>query len=89
MNIEELTNTLDDLPKRLHDLYGFEILGGGDTGRPPRLQIGRAVRGIYAIILIDPGFQVSVSDSDVVFNNSECSVTINNKIYNVQITNIT
>ena len=87
MSVEELTNTLDDLPKRLHDLYGFEILGGGDTGRPSRLQIGRAVRGIYATILIDPGFQVRVSSEDVVFSNNECNVTINNKTYHVQISN--
>lgn len=87
MTTEELTSTLDDLPKRLHDLYGFELLGGGDTGRPPRLQIGRAVRGIYATILIDPGLQVHVSDSCVVFNNSECNVTIDNKTYHVQISN--
>lgn len=87
MNVEELTNTLDDLPKRLHDLYGFEILGGGDTGRPPRLQIGRAVRGIYATILIDPGFQVRVSSENVVFNNNECNVTISNNHYHVQISN--
>ena len=88
MSTEELTNILDDLPKRLHDLYGFEILGGGDTGRPPRLQIGRAVRGTYAIILVDPGLQVRVSYSGVVFSNSECNVTIDNKVYHVQISNI-
>ena len=87
MSIEELTNTLDDLPKRLHDLYGFEILGGGDTGRPSRLQIGRAVRGIYATILIDPGFQVDVHHFRVVFSNAEYNVTIDNKVYNVQISN--
>ncbi len=87
MSIEELTNKLDDLPKRLHDLYGFEVLGGGDTGRTPRLQIGRAVRGIYATILIDPGLQVRVSNDDVVFNNNECNVTIDNKTYHVQISN--
>ena len=87
MSLEDLTNKLDDLPKRLHDLYGFELLGGGDTGRPPRLQIGRAVRGIYATILIDPGLQVHVSNSCVVFSNTECSVTISNKTYHVEISN--
>jgi hypothetical protein len=84
MSSEELTNTLDDLPKRLHDLYGFEILGG-DNGRPLRLQIGRAVRGIYATILIDPGLQVSVSDSQLVFVSAGSSVTIDRTIYHVQI----
>jgi hypothetical protein len=86
MSTEELTDTLDDLPKRLHDLYGFEILGGGDTGRPPRLQIGRAVRGTYATILIDPGLKVSVQEHQVVFSNIESSVTINRNSYHVQIT---
>ena len=88
MSTEELTNILDDLPKRLHDLYRFEILGGGDTGRPPRLQIGRAVRGTYAIILVDPGLQVRVSNDNVVFSNSECNVAIDNNQYHVQISNI-
>lgn len=86
MSTEELTDTLDDLSKRLHDLYGFEILGGGDTGRPPRLQIGRAVRGTYATILIDPGLRVSVQEHRVVFSNIESSVTINRNSYHVQIT---
>lgn len=85
MSTEELTNTLDDLPKRLHDLYGFEVLGGGDTGRVPRLQIGRAVRGTYATILIDPGLKVSVQEHQVVFSNIESSVTINRTAYHVQL----
>jgi hypothetical protein len=85
MSIEELTDTLDDLPKRMHDLYGFEVLGGGDTGRVPRLQIGRAVRGTYATILIDPGLKVSVQEHQVVFINIESSVTINRNTYHVQI----
>jgi hypothetical protein len=84
MTREELTDTLDDLSKRLHDLYGFEILGG-DNGRPLRLQIGRAVRGTYATILIDPGLQVDVSSSYVVFKSTESSVTIDKAIYHVQI----
>jgi hypothetical protein len=84
MTREELTETLDDFPKRLHDLYGFEILGG-DNGRPLRLQIGRAVRGTYATILIDPGLQVDVSSSYVVFKSTESSVTIDRTIYHVQI----
>ncbi len=84
MSREELTNTLDDLPKRLHDLYGFEILGG-DNGRPLRLQIGRAVRGTYATLLIDPGLKVSVQEHQVVFSNIESSVTINRTAYHVEL----
>lgn len=87
MSAEELTHTLDDLPKRMHDLYGFEILGGGDTGRPPRLQIGRAVRGTYATILIDPGLEVNVTPSSVTFSNAESIVTISRNEYHVQIAN--
>jgi hypothetical protein len=86
MSTEELNNTLDDLPKRLHDLYGFEIMGGGDTGRPPRLQIGRAVRGTYATILIDPGLKVSVQEHQVVFTSTESCVTISRTSYYVEIT---
>jgi hypothetical protein len=85
MSTEELKIALDELPKRMHDLYGFEILGGGDSGRPPRLQIGRAVRGTYATILIDPGLEVSVSPLSVTFNNTESSVTISRSEYHVQI----
>lgn len=85
MSAEELTETLDDLSKRMHDLYGFEILGGGDTGRPPRLQIGRAVRGTYATILIDPGLEVSVHPSEIVFKNAQTSVTINRTKYHVKL----
>jgi len=84
MSAEELTNTLDELPKRLHDLYGFEILGG-DNGRPLRLQIGRAVRGTYATILIDPGLQVSVTPFEVLFASTESVITISRKEYHVQI----
>lgn len=84
MSTEELKIALDELPKRMHDLYGFEILGG-DNGRPLRLQIGRAVRGTYATILIDPGLEVSVSPLSVTFNNTESSVTISRSEYHVQI----
>jgi hypothetical protein len=84
MSAEELTNTLDELPKRLHDLYGFEILGG-DNGRPLRLQIGRAVRGTYATILIDPGLQVSVTPLEVLFASTESTITISRREYHVQI----
>lgn len=84
MSKEELSNTLDELPKRLHDMYGFEVMGG-DNGRPLRLQIGRAVRGTYATLLIDPGLQVNASNSHVVFESTESSVTINKIIYHVQI----
>jgi hypothetical protein len=85
MSTEELSYTLDELPKRLHDLYGFEILGG--ESRPLRLQIGRAVRGTYATILIGPDLEVSVSNSHVTFSSAESSVTISRSEYHVEIAN--
>jgi hypothetical protein len=85
MSSEELTNTLDDLPKRLHDLYGFEILGAGDTGRPPRLQIGRTLRGTFASLLIDDTLDVHVGEVEITFTNRTSCISINKQEYHVQI----
>lgn len=85
MSTAELQDKLDDLSKRLHDLYGFEILGAGDTGRPPRLQIGRTLRGTFASLLIDDTLEVHVGESEITFTNRTSCISINKQGYHVQI----
>ena len=83
MNPAELTEILMDLPHRVHVLYGLEILEGSGSAMPPRIQIGKALRG-YCVQLPLTTLVVNATAESVRFQTPELIVTINTQEYHVE-----
>lgn len=69
MNVNELQEALDALPKKLHDMYGFQISPAAINSGGAVLSVGKPVRGNYAEIWITDDLQMLNVGHEVHFRN--------------------
>lgn len=69
MNVNELQEALDALPKKLHDMYGFQIVQDGHNN-PAMLRIGRIVSGTTSEFELTSKFKMMQMEKEIIFRNS-------------------
>lgn len=77
-----LQKILSDLPHRVWVDYGFEILDGSGN-IPARIQIGKAVKGLYVQLPIDENLSVNIMPEEVHFLTNTLRVSISQNEYHV------
>lgn len=82
MKKEQLQEVLDDLPKKLHDMYAFEIIPEGPNV-PAFLRMGRSINGIMSEVEITPLLQVVHMDNFLSFRNSHQFVYLSTHNYSI------
>lgn len=69
MNANMLQDALDGLPKKLHDMYGFQIVQDGHNN-PAMLRIGRIVSGTTSEFELTSKFKMMQMEKEIIFRNS-------------------
>jgi len=84
MEVPVLLDVLDNLPKKMWDWYGFEMVRyEGSKFGPTFLCIGKSVRGtMYAVAM--NGLSVIVGEDSIVFDDGRQRVSISRTHYNVE-----
>jgi hypothetical protein len=82
MKKEQLQEVLDDLPKKLHDMYAFEIIPEGPNC-PAYLRMGRSINGIMSEVEITPLLEVVHMEDSLSFRNSYQFVYLSTHNYSI------